>query len=756
MRARRACRCNSRKRFTARLPDRLLGQDGSMSSTDQRPASDGGSAALRPRARIMRTLGDELISSEVVAIIELVKNAYDADATRVLVRFRSPLERGEGGLDILDDGHGMTLDTVTGAWLEPATAFRRRSRRSEQLERLVLGEKGIGRFAVSRLADDLELVTRRPGASVETRVLFDWRLFDNDEAYLDEVEVAWEQSAPVDIAPGGIAEELWPEIERPTSERLERGTLLRMSSLRTQWGAEELRSVRTGLSRLVSPFLFEEQRDRPDGFTIRFEAPPGFEELSGVVEPPEALRNPHYTLRAHVDGGGQYQATMLLRGRNDAIEREGRVLINERPPASGPFDLELRVWDRDPESMRELATRSGSDAGTVRRDLNDAAGVNVYRDGFRVLPYGEPGNDWLQLDARRVQNPTLRLSNNQVVGYLLVSRETNPDLRDQTNREGLIRNQAFDDLVRQVRELIGRLEQERYLIRPREEPPRKSGGLFAGFDLGAVRSYAKERYAQDKQLAGLLGEAQQNLDDAVERVQEVVSRYRRLATLGELIDTVLHNGRAPLAKIGGEADLALREIARDEIPPHELVPSLRQRLENVRNQHNVLATVFRRIEPFGGRRRGRPAQIVLEDVIADSFGVLEGDLERIGADVELPASRTTVTVDEAELQEIFVNLLANSIHWLRQVETGDRRIRVEVSRDDGALQIMFSDSGPGVRSDIQDRIYEPYFSTKEDGVGLGLSIAGEIVKDYYDGDLALLESGPLPGANFLITLRRRV
>ena len=103
-----------------------------------------------------------------------------------------------------------------------------------------------------------------------------------------------------------------------------------------------------------------------------------------------------------------------------------------------------------------------------------------------------------------------------------------------------------------------------------------------------------------------------------------------------------------------------------------------------------------------------------------------------------------------------MNLLTNSIHWLQQVEPDGRRIRVEISRDDAALRVLFSDSGPGVREDVRERIYEPYFSTKEDGVGLGLSIAGEIVKDYYDGECALLNSGPLPGANFLITLRRRV
>ena len=134
--------------------------------------NDSGAATLRPRARIMRTLGDELISSEMVAVIELVKNAYDADATRVLVRLREPLEKEEGGIDVVDDGHGMTIDTVLGAYLEPATSYRKDHVRSEELGRAVTGEKGIGRFAVSRLANELELVSRRPGEPTEAKGAF--------------------------------------------------------------------------------------------------------------------------------------------------------------------------------------------------------------------------------------------------------------------------------------------------------------------------------------------------------------------------------------------------------------------------------------------------------------------------------------------------------------------------------------------------------------------------------------------------------
>jgi hypothetical protein len=102
-----------------------------------------GAMALRPRAQILRCIGDELVSNETVAVIELVKNAYDADATRVLVRFQEPLEIGRGMIEVIDNGHGMSLETIQNAWMEPATLMKKHQTRSEQRGRRVLGEKGF-------------------------------------------------------------------------------------------------------------------------------------------------------------------------------------------------------------------------------------------------------------------------------------------------------------------------------------------------------------------------------------------------------------------------------------------------------------------------------------------------------------------------------------------------------------------------------------------------------------------------------------
>lgn len=376
-----------------------------------------------------------------------------------------------------------------------------------------------------------------------------------------------------------------------------------------------------------------------------------------------------------------------------------------------------------------------------------------------MLPYGEPRNDWLRLDLRRVQNPTLRLSNNQIVGYVLISADDNPLLRDQSNREGLIEGPALDDLRQLVTLALAELETQRYAVRHPPDggrPTTRQGGLFADFNLAVLHEQVRMRHPEDRELLALVGEKEKDLEKRVEEVQEVLARYRRLATLGQLIDTVLHDGRTPLAKIGHEAHLGLRDIERAGKDKNGLLQRFSQRFGAIVAQSEVLATVFRKIEPFGGRKRGRVSQIRLEQVIADAFSVLDKEIAEVGAQVKLPKTDTQILVDQAEIQEVIINLLQNSLYWLRQVAKDCRQILVRLRRkDSGQIEILFSDSGPGVKPEFREHIFDPYFSTKPDGVGLGLTIAGEIINEYYAGSLELIEGGPLPGATFRIILHGR-
>jgi hypothetical protein len=734
---------------------------------------------------LLRTLGEELISNEVVAVIELVKNAYDADATHVLIRFTGPLEPGKGRIEVIDNGHGMELSTVQSVWMEPATPSKRgKLRRTVKFKRRFLGEKGIGRFASSRLADELEVISRKQGTAKEVYGIFDWRQFDDEKKYLDEILILWEERAPVEIKAGGAIDLLWvSEGELPTPKARESGTILRMTSLKQKWEVQHFEDLRRALARLVSPKLAKKkEEDKDPGFEVELALPPEFSQFSSKVEPPPILKLPHYVVNGSVNADGSFSISykVLAEGIDKQLKGQFVRLKNAkgqfelrdiksteskkedeptetRPVECGPLDLELRVWDRD--ELGNVVQKIHSTIQEIRRDLDAVAGINIYRDGFRVLPYGEPQDDWLRLDLRRVQNPTLRLSNNQIYGIVHISADANPTLRDQSNREGLDENQSLQDLRDVMTQVLSRLETLRYDARPRvtSKRGRPVGGLFAGFDLKPLADYVAKQLPQDKQAKELVEKTEQLIGGQLKEIQTVLARYQRLATLGQLIDHVLHEGRQPIASINSEAALGLEDVQQAEVLGGAFVTKAAGRFTIIRKQGDVLAIAFKRMEPFGGRRRGRPKQLYLEEIIRDTFGVFADDIARLKVKTRIPRTQTLVRVDPAELQEVMINLLQNSLYWLEQVNESKREVEVSVERKGpDHIDIRFSDSGPGIPPENRELIFEPYFTTKPEGVGLGLSIVGEIVSDYYEGSLELLKSGPLKGANFLITLRKRV
>jgi C4-dicarboxylate-specific signal transduction histidine kinase len=315
---------------------------------------------------------------------------------------------------------------------------------------------------------------------------------------------------------------------------------------------------------------------------------------------------------------------------------------------------------------------------------------------------------------------------------------------------------ALDDLGTSIKTVLNQLEIRRYKAR-RTEKPESRRGLFLDFNLRSLRAAIQERYGEDTQLLAAVDAKETDLEQRVAMVEEVLARYHRLATLGQLVDRILHDGRTPLAKIGNEAKLGLLDIEQSTKLDGDLLQKLEGRLETIDRLKVSLDTLMERIEPFGGRSRGRPKAARLEGVIAEGFAVLDAEIHEINARIDLPNTTTMVTVEPSEIEQVIVNLVQNSLYWLRQVPKTDRAIVVRVARvSEGEIEILFSDSGPGVDDEFRDQIFEPYFSTKPNGVGLGLTIVGEIITDYYDGKVELMDRGPLPGATFRLLLRRRV
>ncbi|MFE0985890.1 sensor histidine kinase [Streptomyces rochei] len=741
-------------------------------------------AFLRPRARLMSTLGEELISNERVALTELVKNAYDADASLVLIRFRLPQDGDDGAIEVWDDGHGMAPSTVRGTWMEIATSHRHRNPMSESGRRRVLGAKGIGRFASARLARTAAITTRRVGEP-EVTLDIDWGDFTNGDAYLDEVPVSLTTGGPTVFGEGGEAQRTLDEILKEFTSasagyRSGHGTVVRLKGLRGEWRAEEIGALRLSLSRLLPPPPPAELSvpDQPE-FSIYIQISDAKDELrrfSGFVSASETLSHPRYRLVGTVDLQGE--ARLMIYGDGDEpvqVVNENLRKDSVRPPC-GPFALDFRVWDLEPSAVRELLRldTGAKNVSEIRELIRRNSGVALYRDGFRVQPFGEPGFDWLGFDQRRINNPTLRLSNRQVAGFVYISADDNPGLQDRSHREGLIDTPEYEELKAVIEKAVAKLEQVRYrLRRPGQETPPTapllpvaagsgSGqGVFQSFDLQPLRKVVADRHPDDVVLNRAIEEATETINEGVRKVQEIISQFSRLATLGTLVDVVLHDGRTSLSNIAFALRRLGRAAGKAEQYDEELSATVEALRAEIAAEERALDRLFARIEPLSGRKRGRPRQMSLQKAISEAVDVLTSEITKHDVRVTIDGEDQTVTVEPGDIRTLVVNLVSNAIYWLSTMPAGEPReilIETERAEENGAdvVDITVSDNGPGVREDIKDLIFDTYFSDKPDGIGLGLSIAGSVVKDFYDGALQLLSPGTLGGASFRARLRRRV
>jgi C4-dicarboxylate-specific signal transduction histidine kinase len=281
--------------------------------------------------------------------------------------------------------------------------------------------------------------------------------------------------------------------------------------------------------------------------------------------------------------------------------------------------------------------------------------------------------------------------------------------------------------------------------------------------LTELREAASNR--SDSELIDLVNDAEERIAEQNREVREVVARYQRLATLGQLVDQMVHEIAQPV--VGArEAAVAGLEIIEDDythasnqLPRVDvLINRLQAEFRVIREQTRVVSDVLRRLAPFGGRRRGRPHTITVEAAMKDVCRIMRQNIRDRKVDITIPTTETSVTVDGTELQEILLNLLSNSLYWVTRSPRGKpRQVAFQLQREaDQSLSIFVSDTGPGVPEDDRPHIFEPYFTTREGGVGLGLSIAGQITEDYYGGSLVLVSPGLLGGATFRANLKRRV
>jgi signal transduction histidine kinase len=674
-----------------------------------------GLVEFRPRARLLKLLGSELISDDILAITELVKNAHDADASSVSIEFHG-ITGADGWIVIKDDGHGMDLDALLRHWMQPAgtSKVNPRSRVSKRGRR-VLGEKGVGRFAADKLARSLELVSKCAGERNEIFAQFDWDQFDTDDRLLSEIKNRWETRAPVEIQ--------------------KQGTILRMRGLRSAWNERMFRRLCTRLSRLRSPFAGH------DGFTITIQCD-DFPQYSGELRSDILDRAP-YRVDAVFDGD---QSIELNLNGSKSVEH---LWNGHGDLRCGPVRVRIFAFDLETEAVARIGPRM-----EVRAWLREWTGVSVFRDGFRVWPYGEPHDDWLRLDQRRVNNPVVKLSNNQVIGFVEITRDANPGLADQTNREGLIQSRAFEDLRRLISFVIQLLEAERQRRRHPTVKARSGGNAKQTNDasMGVVGDLEKLAQSAPRPLSNELKRVVARLrqEGATEALQSrlVVEGYSELAAVGQaaigltrslnpMFEQLAARIGAVRSSVRGRADKgATSALAELEVAAKALADRI---------------SMLKPVEEGSHRRRAMDVPVEL-----DSFRELTGPMiaaqgVRFTADVPR-GGVLRVEMRPESFHRILHILTNNSLEWLRKTASPEIKVQANVRAD--RCEIVFSDNGPGISSELADRVFDPLFSGREGGRGMGLTIARNIV-EAHGGRIDVIVDGRRRGANIRLVLPRK-
>ena len=429
-------------------------------------------------------LGDQLIANERVALMELIKNAYDADADWAKVSFECFDSNGEQArpnarIIVEDNGQGMTERIIRDAWMNPATPNKRRDisaqRRTPEKKRIVQGEKGIGRFAALKLGKKVTVVTRPPRCSHEYVIEFDFTAYDDEFTsrngkptviFLEDVVATFEKRRPSHFV---------RRIIRVNGRRRragETGMRIEIDALKTHWTKNKVEKVSDDALKLQSVFsqLFAHRVEPAAtqfevGFAIderevtykrhRLERLKELLENAAVLKIEEGIFDSDSNeFRFKLNGKAEVLAFDDLRGEFGVRETFGaNGDVDKRYPTSGTFGFAFYVFDlkADPDSPYWI-DRDGVNLIKPHR-------VYLYRDGIRVYPYGNEEDDWLNIDALRgTVSAGWFLSNDQVIGCVDISHEHNPGLRDKTSREGLVeQGEATSDFIAVLRAFLSHL-----------------------------------------------------------------------------------------------------------------------------------------------------------------------------------------------------------------------------------------------------------------------------------------------------------
>jgi hypothetical protein len=714
-------------------------------------------------ARTILTLGRDSIKDHTTALIELVKNSYDADATQVVIEIscNSP----EGFIRIADNGCGMDEGTVDNKWLRIGYSEKRTEKFSALLRRKT-GEKGIGRISADRLGSILTLKTKATGKKVVS-LLVKWDDFNVEGKDLSTIPIRILESSEIKI-PG----------KNSTS-----GTELIIRKLRQSWTRKDIENLCNELSILTPPFKtvkdFEIflRTDVTSEFNGKIESP--FYQTAEIELTADiAGKTVYYSIRSRSDSTRKKKPREKITWEHLLQGTDYSGSFASKSPTFGPTEVKLLFYPRESSILEGTAFRLSD----LREFLDRNAGVKIYRDGIRVKPYGNPDDaegDWLGLAERKTREPagirrsTWRVAANQLVGAVFVGRDSNPNLVDSSSREGLIQGDAFNQLRAFVIGCLRLLETRRHkLFSEREQglekdvsPSEEITELHKELtllkkDLVEVRTSMPN--VSSKPFDRTLDQVEtvtEKIRDTKKSLDELVSQsrvLRGLATIGIASAVFGHETQSSMSEFISATYTAGTLLSKDP-------PKLKMAIEEIEKAKKYAdqvsawgAFALTRIQRDKRRRKRIDIAKVISDTVREVNPVFRASNIEIKPHLSIVEGRTFAM----DIEAIILNLLTNAYTACQQKGTG-RRIRIEMTekkmKGDRGVEIIVADSGPGIDKKFISRIWDPLFTTKVDkegkevGTGLGLTIVNSIVNDL-NGTKRVDSDPDLGGARFRIWL----
>lgn len=674
---------------------------------------------LRFSPSILARLGEELVPDADQGVMELVKNAYDADATRCRVQLKQTNLFG-GSIQVTDDGAGMTAQDLKQGFLIVGRSRKDSAGQTKRFGRVTVGDKGLGRLSALRLGHSVQVVTRPHGQpGTELRLDLDWDAFDAAEAVED---------VPIEV------------VERITDQPP--GTEIYIHRLRAPFTRATADKLARNLLLLSDPFRDVDDRaahSGDPGFNAELHAPE-YEELQSKVET-SYFKDADFRIGGELDDRG-IAKFWLLDWKGEILHEGTSDRAYEAPPLR--FDL----WHFVLEKSR--FSNKSSTLPEVRAWLKHIGGVHIYQDGIRVPPYGGPGNDWLDLNLMRVRSPEMRPGTNTSIGRVTVSNSSG-NLVQKTDRVGFLENTAFIELRQFCKDCLdwaARMRvNEREAKRRAERDDVTKRAEKAAASLNAVLAKAVP-VTQRKEVDVAISRVLKATERETKVLREELQLYRSLATAGMTSAVFAHEIGRPLELLDTNLTALINMIPEDR---QEDANRRVGRIGRARARLNSFVSIPLKLLSKGKRRSGR---IDVNLCVANLIELLGPILDHFNVtpQVDLNKSRLAINGSEALVEGILLNLITNSLNAFQRRTSDENERILRVSTDyDGDVLLMVEDNAGGIKDLDVAEIFLPGVTSTPDGTGFGLTIVQDSVSDL-GGSIDVDPMTPFGGALFTIKL----